>query len=623
MKFFVLLLVIPFTCLAEAETSELASVERAALLARYRLVFDRHTAFDEQQVIALEEDTRTYFYEREAKGEQDKDLPLQRLHAKLLLYLNFYQINIKARGRQLSDWNYYRLMLDALRTVDARYLKATSDTAQHYYDLLYHSATNYLWRVARSYQEHFPFLDWGFCPHHPASCPQRENPNSWESVEQVVAVLNVAIDRLNHQVERFNQVSRARFGAGNANAYQQAVQNYLRTYEELVAKPYGALLLMVSEQQHHKMLSTPTPFSNYVLAKFNPVDVDTVEGLFVKIAALFTARAAKLNTLYKSDNKKELQRFLIKYHRQAVAEFLINHPRFFNIVNYYLDLVNTTYETTHKRATNTRQNSKLMIAGGAGLSYAALHHFLRFSKGQVLYITALVGGAAATTYAALRQKSLVDVFSLRQQVHEMHNSLVMQQSYDLPHFLHQLGQLSQIQNAALIQGGLLTVYSLFFVRHLRKAWLYRHFKKINHKTSPHLLTITDNTNYRGFNLQKISAAISTHTEMQHLHITERLAIIDDLFGSYPLFREWQKTAGIVNNMDDLTNEQISTLWKISRELQYDIFEPTADRIKEISSLTNHAYDASTIESDLNTIQYFIHRLFNNIDLHSDGIPPSR
>ena len=622
MKFFVLFLLIPYTCLAVAETSKLRDIERETLLARYRLVFATHATFAEQQVIALEEDTRNYFYDRDADGIEDKDLPLQRLHAKLLLYLNFYQINIKARGRQLSDWNYYRLMLDALRTVDARYLKASSDTAQHYYELLYQSATNYLWRAVRIYQEHFPFLDWGFCSRHQASCPQQESPNSWESIEQVVAVLNVAIDRLNRQVERFNEVAKSRFDAGNANAYQQAVQNYLRTYEELVAKPYGALLLMVSKQQHHKMLSNPAPFSNYTLAKFKPVDVETVEGLFAKLATLFAARAAKLNTLYNSETKKDLQRFLIKYHRQAVAEFLINHPRFFNIINYYLDLVNTTYETTRQRTANIRHSNNFMIAGGVGLSYAALHHFFRFGKGQILYITALVGGAAATTYAALRQKSFVDVFSLRQQVHEMHNSLVLQQSYDLLHFLHQLGQLAQVQSAALLQGGLLTVYSLFFVRHLRKAWLYRHLKKLNHKASPHLLTINDNVNYRGFNLQKISATISTHTELQHLRITERLAIIDDLFGDYPPFREWQKDAGIVNDIDDLTNEQISTLWKISRELQYDVFEPTADHIKEISSLTNNAYDASTIKSDLNTIQYFIHRLFN-IDLHRDSIPPAR
>ena len=622
MKFFVLLLVIPYTCLAVAETSKLMSVEREALLARYKLVFATHATFDEQQVTALEEDTRNYFYEREAEGIEDKDLPLQRLHAKLLLYLNFYQINIKTRRHQLSDWNYYRLMLDALRAVDARYLKASSDTAQHYYDLIYHSVIAHLWRAVRTYQEYFPFLNWGFCSRHRASCPQQEHPNSWESVEQVVAVLNVAIDRLNHQVKRFNQVAKSRFGAGSANSYQQAVQNYLHTYEELVAKPYGALLLMVSEQQNHKMLSNPAPFNNYALVRFNPVDIDTVEDLFAKLATLFTARAAKLATLYNSKKKEELQRFMIKYHRQAVAEFLINHPRFFNTINYYLNLVNTTYETTRQRTANIRHANHLMIAGGTGLSYAALHHFFRFSKGQVLYFTALVGGAAATTYAALRQKSFVDVFSLRQQVYEMHNSLVLQQSYDLLHFLHQLGQLAQIQGNALLQGGLLTVYSLFFVRHLRKAWLYRHIKKLNHKTFPHLLTITDNVNYRGFNLQKISATISTHTELHHLHITERLTIIANLFGDYPPLRAWQKTAGIVNDIDDLTNEQISTLWKISRELQYNIFEPTTDRIKEISSLTNNAYDVSTIKSDLNTIQYFIHRLFN-IDLHSDSIPPVR
>ena len=216
-------------------------------------------------------------------------------------------------------------------------------------------------------------------------------------------------------------------------------------------------------------------------------------------------------------------RFLLMYHRQVVAEFLINYPRFFNIINYYLDLTNDEYEQFKERTEASRHSSGFIIAGGVGLSYAALHHFLRFSKGQVLYFTALVGGAAATTYTALRQKSLIDVFTLREQVRVMHNSLIMQQSRDLFHVLHQLGQLARVRNDALLQGGMLTVYTLFFVRHLRKAWSYRQVKKMDSKVS--ILAAEVDINYRGFNLNKIGKAIEAHPDLRNLHVTERLALV--------------------------------------------------------------------------------------------------
>lgn len=606
-------------CSNAVAPDESFTAQREVLLARYAVVFDVQAVFDEEQVVALEADTRSYFYERDAAGVREKDQTLQHLHDKLLLYLNFFQINVKARGRQLSDWNYYRLMLDAVRTVDHRYLKVTTDVSQHYYDLLKDAATAHLWRAVRMYQEYFPFLRWGFCARVKASCPQQQHASNWETVEQTVAVLNVAIDRLNGRVGRLNRVATARFLASNATTYQQALQDYLRTYRELLAEPYGGLLLMISEQQHRKMLATPRPFSSYTLVRLKRIDVETVHDIFAKIEIMFTARLDKLNLLYEGNDRKTLMRFLLQYHRQVVAEFLINYPRFFNIINYYLDLINDEYEQFKERTEAARRDSRLIIAGGAGLSYAALHHFLRFSKGQVLYFTALVGGAAATSYVALRQQSLIDVFTLQKQVQAMHDSLVMQQSRDLFHVLHQLGQLARVRGDALLQGGMLTVYALFFVRHLRKAWSYRQLKNLGNKAS--ILTAGVDVIYRGFSLNKIGRAIEAYSDLRKLHITKRLALVEDLFGSYQPFRDWQKQTGTIEDMYDLNNDQIEALWGISRKLQ-NIFEPLDSHVEEIVALAGDGYDKRSVAKDLDEVVYFLNRLFN-IKKHGHDIPPVR
>ncbi len=603
---------------ADRDTQE--QISRDALLDRYAHIFAARTMFDEQQVIALEEDTRRYFYEQEVAGTSSKDLNLARLHSKLLLYLNFFQINIKARGYQLSGWNYYRLLLDALRVVDHRYLTAPTGKARHYHRLLQENVTAHMWRAVRTYQEHFPFLHWDFCARVAASCPQQSPATSWETRTQVVAVLNIAIDRLNRHVRRLQLLAKSRSLFDDRGTYQQAVQNYLRTYEELLAKPYGGLLLMISEQQQRKLLATPALFGNYTLVQIDKVDSQTVQDLFAAIAALFAARMEKLNSLYDSDDRKALLSFVIKYHRQALAEFLIKNPRFFNIINYYLDLVNSEYEEHQRRAAAVRRDSGFMVAGGVGLGYAALHHFLRFSKGQVLYFVALMGGAAATAYAALQQRSFLDLFAVREQVHGMHNSLIMRQSHDLLHFLHQLRQLAQVRRAAWWQGGMLTVYALFFARHLRKARHLQQQKNL-HRRGASLLkgNKSDVVIYRGFDLRAIGKTMDDHRDLLWLSSTERIQLAEELFGNYRPFRQWRKQVG--RDMSNLDDQQIEALRDVSHKLKH-IFAPNEDNVAEIAAQVGTGYAEKTIKDDLDKITFFIHHLFD-VGAHRHGIPPSR
>lgn len=619
MKFLFLFIAVVYGFEVYANVAEL----RVALLARYAEVFAPRVVFDEQQVIALDEDTRSYFYEREAAGATDEDVVLVRLHGKLMLYLSFFQINIKARGVRLSDWNYYRLMLDALRTVDQRRIVTTMDAEpQHYYDLLYGTANANLWRALRMYQEHFPFLRWDFCKRFVASCPRPEVVSSWQSSEQVVVALNAAIERLNSLVGELNSLSRARFMEGNATKYQHALQDYLYAYERLLREPYGGILLLISERQQRRMLAAPAPFSTYLLAKLKPVDAGMVSGLFRRIAEMFDARLQRLADLYDHSNRQALMGFLFKYHRQAVAEFLVSQPQFFNIINHYLDVVNSEYEIMKKRTDATHRDSAFIIAGGAGLGYAALHHFFRFTRGHVLYFTALFGGTAATAYAALRQKSLVDVFTLREQVRELHNSLIMQQSQDLLHFLHHMGRLAQVRDDALLQGGMLTVYALFFVRHLRKAWSYRNFKHVSEEAVTSFMVADTDITYRGFSLRKVGEAVDAYPDLlRGLHITERLQLVENLFGNYPPFRAWQREAGTVRELHDLSEDQIVALWDISRDLQR-IFEPSDGNIEEIvAKLDGTQATKRQVARYLDKVGFFLHRLFN-IE-HEHGIPPVR
>ena len=82
-------LILTTLCSSAIAADENVTVQREALLARYAAIFAPRTGFDEEQVVALEADTRSYFYDREATGVQSEDKSLQRLHGKLLLYLNF------------------------------------------------------------------------------------------------------------------------------------------------------------------------------------------------------------------------------------------------------------------------------------------------------------------------------------------------------------------------------------------------------------------------------------------------------------------------------------------------------------------------------------------------------
>ena len=90
MRLFFLALILAILGGTAVAADDSKGTQREALLERYASIFAARTVFDEQQVVMLEADTRSYFYEREAAGGQGKDKNLQRLHAKLLLYLNFF-----------------------------------------------------------------------------------------------------------------------------------------------------------------------------------------------------------------------------------------------------------------------------------------------------------------------------------------------------------------------------------------------------------------------------------------------------------------------------------------------------------------------------------------------------
>ena len=77
----------------------------------------------------------------------------------------------------------------------------------------------------------------------------------------------------------------------------------------------------------------------------------------------------------------------------------------------------------------------------------------------------------------------------------------------------------------------------------------------------------------------------------------------------------------MRDLDDLDNKQIEALWAIGRELK-DIFDPLDSHIDEIAAIVGDSYSKKSIAEGLDTIDYFLTRLFN-IKPHGHDIPPVR
>lgn len=601
---------------------------REDLRARYETIFARQAVFDEERVIQLEEDTRNYFYERELNsgristddvatrhlhGMDESDADLYHLHSKLLLYLNFYQINIK--GKRLNDWSPYHLLLDAIRDVDYRHVSFSGQDSRHYYDVLRDTAHKHLWQVVRTYQEHFPFLEWDFCDRFEESCLTEERKISWKTAEEVAIALNMAVDTLNTKVNAINKMTKFTFLMRVKRKYREEVQDYLRTYEDLMDTPYGTLLFLISVKQHSKMLTAPNIFSAHRLPELSYVDTDTVLGLFEQIEKMFTTRMEKLASLYNMSVKQELVDFLFRYHSLALAEYLVSNPNFFSTINFYLKRSEVGHAANEKP---DRHSKKLALAGILGMSYAAIHHLGRFEKGKVFYFVSLLIGGSAVVFSAVQQKSLKTVFSLHNQVAEMRGSIVMRQSNNLRYFLHKLGSFARIRGDAIFQGGMLALYSILFLHHIhgainvaKNSSYIKVFSESREEIALRLSSLDPDVVYQGFNLQEIGKTLGNYPNLSKIHslsFPEKMEIASKLFGDYGPLKKWKTDNKGVIELGDMTDEQIQNLRSIGESLRQK-FKPQEDKtVKDFADLIGDSPELATRE--LEKIERLIKKLFD-------------
>lgn len=605
------------------ESSYASNKVRENLHARYETIFVSRAIFDEDQIVQLEEDTRNYFYEHylidggaatddsdALNGLDEEDADLYRLHNKLLIYLNFYQINIK--GKKLDDWNPYRLLLESIRDVDHRYVYPSNQATKNYYSILQDATNRHLGQAIRNYQGHFPFLNWEFCTYFEASCSTEEKEVKWETAGDVALALNTDIDRLNAKVATINELTKLTFFGQGKSKYRRAVRDYLHTYEELIATPYGTLLFLISNKQHSKMLTPLSIFSSFRLPVLPHVDADTVLELFAYIEEMFTTRLAKLVSLRNGNAKQNLVDFLFRYHSLMLAEYLVNNPNFFNTINFYLNRSDVGRTANKKPA---KHSGKLTLAGILGMSYAAVHHLGRFNRGKVFYFIALVIGGGSVAFSAVQQKSLTTVFSLHDQVAKMRDSIVMRQTNNLKYFLHQLQDFSRVRGDAIFQGGMLALYSILFLHHIhgainvaKNSSYLKVFRESGEEIADRLSHL--NAEYQDFNLQEISNTLRKYPNLSTIHslsLSEKMEIISKLFGDYVPFKNWKDG---VTELDDMTNEQAHNLRNIGKKLRQE-FEPE-EGVEELASRIGEP--AELVTRELEKIRRLIKKLFD-VDPH--------
>ena len=266
---------------------------RESLLERYEVVFSARQHWEhsvEQDISHLLRDTESYFSKNNITV--DDDLQLHQLFKKLSAYWKFFHDN--HQHGMLGTWNYYRLMFEAIRDVDHNNVTFFEDKNLSYYRLLHDGARSHMWHALRTYQEHFPFLDWSFCQENTEACPRQQPADRWQNIEQLAESMNRAIDHLNSKIEMLNILMRN----GSRFDRRLAVRDYIQTYSETIAKPYGMFLFLVADEQHLSMVSAPRlPLIPYTLKKFSYVDHELLQQMFQELQTIFTTRLSKLTIL--------------------------------------------------------------------------------------------------------------------------------------------------------------------------------------------------------------------------------------------------------------------------------------------------------------------------------------
>lgn len=565
---------------------------RSSLVARYQSVFTARPHWEhsvEQDIGHLLRDTEHYFGENNITVEDD--LQLHQLFKKLSVYWKFFHDNHQ-RG-VIGHWNYYRLMFEAIRDVDPNSITFSEDKTIPYYRLLVDGAQSHMQQALRAYYEHFPFLEWPFCQEIVESCPRRQPAERWLNIEQLVTSMNSDIDRLNRKIEMLNILMQK----GSRIDRQSAVRDYIQTYSEIVARPYGMLLFLSADQQHLSIVSAPRlPLLPYSLKKFSYVDSELLQKSFQELQVIFATRLSKINSLYDKDNKKLLIIFLIKHHQQSIAEFVVNYPQFSTIIDHYLELVNEEF------VSSTTGQSK--NAGGAGLISSAGAVFLVSSallsrdswrvftraKLDILAKISLALGSIATFYmtcepslrSLCHRPALVESSRLQRRLQELRWSLAMRQSNNLRYFLQELSRSENLKELANYQKLSIAFYTTLLairgVTHVKaEDSLFRKlFRKLQEPSGKLELPnhfLPEFIYRKEFDFREIAKVMNDYPEPETLNPATRGRLINDLFANRSPF-------GKEFNYEEITIKQAKELSDAGVRLA-EKFSPTDDNIRRL------------------------------------------
>lgn len=524
------------------------------LLERCYSAFD---VFDYRRLANLKAET-AIFLSAEG-GQEDKFAELARCHKKLALYLDYYRLNIVAKGKSLLDWNYYRLIFDSISAVDQRRVlidtdanssSANTGNAANYYELLYRESMQSLRYAASYYQHHFPFIDWTIA----AEDQQRfehAGQGGWESLDMFMTALAKEVGELNHRHAKVRAARKV-----SISTLRRAQRELLNAYDALMQTPFRAVLIpYISSVDTTKWRDIKVPSA----AK--------VHKTLLAINRMFEERLALLKNLYETSPMEDFAHYLIKNQSQAFAEFMVNYPEFFNINNHHLDLIDL--QDQRRGHSVPVMHYVALVSSILGITLAALHEVSTPKTTSLLYFFSVVGGLGATVYLAVDDKSLVRVLPLRKQLAELRTSMLLGQSNAYRYLISRNSSYKTVRDKALIQSVLFGSYAVLMLRGLSQLKTIKVIGGLDDPTTAYrqILSQVKQPYFKGLDMVEIDKIMHNHAHPERLAFQKRMQILDSIFKHrHQSYTQWRKNLSNIQNAQDLSPESIKTLYAIGEEI---------------------------------------------------------
>ncbi|MDE3269625.1 MAG: hypothetical protein OYH77_05015 [Pseudomonadota bacterium] len=529
------------------------------LLARCRAAFG---VFDYQGLVALRGEVEEFLQRANLLGGDAgvtasdaaaEHVELLRVYKKLSLYLDFYRLNILAKGVSLLDWNYYRLTFDAIAAVDLRRVEAVRVPRRdnnRYYELLYQEAVKSLRYAASYYRHYFPFIDWTLATEG-YEFDAQQGEQGWESLELLMVALEQEVGKLNYQHAKV----RAARKVSAANLHR-AQRELLQSYDSLMDTPFRVILTS------HISRANATAWRELTLPS-----AASMRRTLLAINRMFEERLAMLQEMYETQPLEDFALFLINNQSQTFAEFMVNYPEFFSINNYHLDLIDVRYQ--RQVPTVPLMHYVALVSSIFGVTLATLHEVSTPKTTSLLYFFSVFGGLGATVYLAAVDKSLARVLPLRKQLHDLRVSILLGQSDAYRYYISRNGGYRHVRNKALVQSVLFGSYAALIMRGVAQLKTSKLVGDLDDPISTYrqILARVKRPIFRKMDMADIDAVMKANSHPERLAFTERMQILDGLFKHrHQAYTQWRKNLSNIQNAQDLSVEQIKALNAIGEEI---------------------------------------------------------